>query len=261
MWDSKEAFTVILPLVKKTVYSLYCQSVDFSTSGAIMKAQSHKGDVQMEIRLGESIRRLRKEAGFTQEQLAEALGVSVSAVHKWESGKATPELEMLVDIAEFFETSVDAILNYGWQKLSMGQTAERIHTFKNERNFEEGIRFAERALQKYPNSFDVVYESALLYFISMVHYRGKSARRAIELLERSIELIDQNTDETIGVITIQNQIAGCYCYLGNMEKAVDVLKQNNIGGLNDAKIGLLMSQDPEKAEEALGYLSDALHNS
>ena len=47
----------------------------------------------MEIRLGESIRRLRKESGFTQEQLVEALGVSVSAVHKWESGKATPELQ------------------------------------------------------------------------------------------------------------------------------------------------------------------------
>lgn len=63
----------------------------------------------MEIKLGESIRRLRKESRFTQEQLAEALGVSVRAVHKWESGKATPELEMLVDIAEFFETSVDAL--------------------------------------------------------------------------------------------------------------------------------------------------------
>ena len=184
----------------------------------------------MEIRLGESIRRLRKESGFTQEQLAEALGVSVSAVHKWESGKATPELEMLVDIAEFFETSVDALLNYGWQKLSMGQTAERIGAFKNERKFEEGMRFAERALQRYPNSFDVVYESASLYFMSMIHYRGKSAQRAIELLERSIELIDQNTDETVGVITIQNQIAGCYCYLGNMEKAVDVLKQKTLAG-------------------------------
>ena len=214
----------------------------------------------MEIRLGESIRRLRKESGFTQEQLAEALGVSVSAVHKWESGKATPELEMLVDIAEFFETSVDAMLNYGWQKLNMGQTAERISAFRNERNFEKGMRFAERSLQKYPNSFDVVYESALLYFMSMIHYRGKSAQRAIELLERAIELIDQNTDETVGVITIQNQIASCYCYLDNMEKAVDVLKQNNIGGLNDAKIGLFLSQDPEKAEESLGYLSDALHN-
>ncbi len=56
----------------------------------------------MEIKLHENIRRLRKGAGFTQEQLAEALGVSVSAVHKWESGKAVPELTMLVDIVEFF---------------------------------------------------------------------------------------------------------------------------------------------------------------
>jgi transcriptional regulator with XRE-family HTH domain len=213
----------------------------------------------MEIRLGESIRKLRKEAGFTQEQLAEALDVSVSAVHKWESGKAVPEVTMLVDIAEFFETSVDAILNYGWQRLSMGDAAERIRAFKNERNFEDGMRLAERALQRYPNSFDVVYESALLYNMSMFQHGGQNARRTIELLERAIELIDQNTREDVCAVTIQNQIANCYCCLNDMDKAVDVLKQNNIGGLNDAKIGLFLSQDPQKAEEALGYLSDALH--
>lgn len=214
----------------------------------------------MEIRLGESIRRLRKESGFTQEQLAEALGVSVSAVHKWESGKATPELEMLVDIAKFFETSVDAMLNYGWQKLNMGQTAEQICTYRNERNFEEAIPFAERALQKYPNSFEVVYQSALLYFMSMISYRGKSASRAIELFERAIVLIDQNSNEKIGVITIQNLIASCYCYLDQMDAAIDVLRKNNIGGFNDGKIGLFLAQNPANAEESLGYLSDALHN-
>lgn len=214
----------------------------------------------MEIRLGENIRRLRKEAGFTQEQLAEALGVSVSAVHKWESGKATPELEMLVDIAEFFETSVDAMLNYGWQKLSMGQAADQIIAYRNERNFEEGIHFAERALQKYPNSFKVVYQSALLYFMSMINYRGKNAHRAIKLFEKAIELIDQNTDSEIGVITIQNEIAGCYCYLDQMDKAIEVLQKHNVGGLNHAKIGLIMSQNPARAEESLRYLSDALHN-
>ena len=74
----------------------------------------------MEIRLGESIRKLRKEGGFTQEQLAEAMGVSVSAVHKWESDKATPELELLVDLAEFFETSVDAMLKAGKNVLCEG---------------------------------------------------------------------------------------------------------------------------------------------
>ena len=51
----------------------------------------------MEIRLGANIRRLRKEAGLTQEQLAEAMGVTTGAVYKWEAGKASPELEMLVD--------------------------------------------------------------------------------------------------------------------------------------------------------------------
>ena len=122
------------------------------------------------------------------------------------------------------------------------------------------MRFAERALQKYPNSFDIVHKSAQLHFVSMLHYRGKNAQRTIELLERAIQLIDQNTDETVGVITLQNQIAGCYYYLNDMEKAVDVLKRNNIGGLNDGKIGLFLSQDPKRAEESLGYLSDALHN-
>lgn len=214
----------------------------------------------MNIKLGENIRKLRKDSWLTQEQLAEALGVTAGAVHKWESGKATPELEMLVDIAEFFETSVDALLNYGWQKLSMGQTAHQITTYRLERNFAEGIRFAERAIQKYPNSFDVVYQSALLYFMSTIHYRGKNPVRAIELFERAIALIDQNTNETIGVMTLQAQIASCYCYLGDMDNAINILKKNNIGGLNDAKIGLFLSQNPESAEESLRYLSDALHN-
>lgn len=50
---------------------------------------------------------------LTLERLAEALGVTAGAVYKWESGKAMPELGMLVEIAAFFETSVDALLNYG----------------------------------------------------------------------------------------------------------------------------------------------------
>lgn len=213
----------------------------------------------MEIRLGASIRTLRKQAGFTQEQLAEALGVTTGAVHKWETGKATPELEMLVDIADFFETSVDVLLNYGWEKLTMGQTAERIETFRNQRNFKDGILFAERALRKFPNSFDVAYQSAMLYFMSSV-LDASGSNRAIELFQCAIALIDQNTNPAISVVTLQNNIAGCYCYLNEMDKAIEMLKCSNVGDLNCAKIGLLMSQNPERAEEALEYLSAALYN-
>ena len=40
----------------------------------------------MEIKLADNIKRFRKEQSFTQEQLAEILGVTVGAVYKWEAG-------------------------------------------------------------------------------------------------------------------------------------------------------------------------------
>ena len=49
-------------------------------------AQKRKGGTPMNETLGTNIMRLRKEAGLTQEQLANALGISYQAVSKWENG-------------------------------------------------------------------------------------------------------------------------------------------------------------------------------
>lgn len=66
----------------------------------------------MEIKLAESIRTFRKERSLTQEQLAEVLGVTVGAVYKWEAGLSTPELPLIVEMADFFDTSIDVLLGY-----------------------------------------------------------------------------------------------------------------------------------------------------
>lgn len=212
----------------------------------------------MKINLGEKIRTLRKAAGMTQEQLAEALCVTTGAVYKWESGRALPELEMLVDIAEFFETSVDALLDYGWESGSMGHAAEKLRSFAREKKLDEGMRYAEKVLQKYPNSFEVVWESADVYFLTMTG-DAPYAQRAVELYQRAIQLFDQNENDQISLITIQNRIASCYCFMDRMDDAIELLKKNNVEGLNDSLIGLLMSQDESKAKESLKYLSDALY--
>ena len=60
----------------------------------------------MAFALSEHIRSLRKARDLTQEQLAEALGVTAGAVYKWESRLSLPELPMLVQLADFFDTSV-----------------------------------------------------------------------------------------------------------------------------------------------------------
>ncbi len=213
----------------------------------------------MQIKLAENIKAHRKQRNMTQEQLAEILGVTVGAVYKWESRASLPEIRLLIEMAALFETSVDVLLGYGWEQGSMAEAAKQIITYRDENNFEEGLPYAERALLKYPNSFEIVYQSAVIYFMSMVTYQGKSAYRAIHLFERSIALFDQNTHEDLSVIQLQNRIAGCYCYVGQMDKAIALLQKNNVDGVNTSKIGLLMSQNENRAEEALRYLSDGLY--
>ncbi len=60
--------------------------------------------------LGDKITRLRKENNYTQEQLAEILGVSRQSVSKWESNIAYPETEKLIRISQLFNCSLDHLL-------------------------------------------------------------------------------------------------------------------------------------------------------
>lgn len=55
----------------------------------------------MTNRLAENIRVLRKERSLTQEQLAEVLGVTTGAVYKWEAKLSQPELNMVMELADF----------------------------------------------------------------------------------------------------------------------------------------------------------------
>lgn len=62
------------------------------------------------MHLQETIYRLRKERGLSQEQLAQALGVSRQAVSKWESGGAIPDVEKIVLLSELFCVTTDELL-------------------------------------------------------------------------------------------------------------------------------------------------------
>ncbi len=58
---------------------------------------------------GNTIARLRKEKGITQERLAQALDVTNQAVSKWESDQCFPDTMMLPRLADFFEVSLDEL--------------------------------------------------------------------------------------------------------------------------------------------------------
>lgn len=63
------------------------------------------------MELNVKLQELRKQKGMTQEELAEALFVSRTAVSKWESGRGYPNIESLKAISKFFGVTVDQLLS------------------------------------------------------------------------------------------------------------------------------------------------------
>ena len=60
--------------------------------------------------LSDNLRALRKQKGYSQEQLAERLNVSRQAVSKWESDNGYPEMESLIILSDLFECTIDDLL-------------------------------------------------------------------------------------------------------------------------------------------------------
>ena len=63
------------------------------------------------MEFNQKLQELRKQKGLTQEQLAESLFVSRTAISKWESGRGYPNLDSLKDIAKFFSITIDELLS------------------------------------------------------------------------------------------------------------------------------------------------------
>ncbi len=63
-----------------------------------------------QCRIGELIRQLRRERGLTQEEMAERFCVSSRTVSRWETDRNLPDLELLLELADFFEVDLQALL-------------------------------------------------------------------------------------------------------------------------------------------------------
>lgn len=91
----------------------------------------------MTMELNEKLQQLRKEKGWTQEELAEMLYVSRTAISKWESGRGYPSIDSLKAISKLFKVSIDDLLS-GEELISLAETEQKEKT-QNMRDFIFGV--------------------------------------------------------------------------------------------------------------------------
>lgn len=119
------------------------------------------------MEFNEKLQNLRKSRGLTQEELAEILFVSRTAVSKWESGRGYPNIDSLKEIAKFFSVSIDDLLS-GEKLLSLAEK-EKKDDIKNICDllfaFSDLLTFLLFVLPLYPNTVNgFVYSVNLFEF-------------------------------------------------------------------------------------------------
>lgn len=119
------------------------------------------------MEFSEKLQELRKNKGLTQEELAEALYVSRTAVSKWESGRGYPNIESLKDISKFFSVSIDDLLSS--EKLLSIAEKENKSNIRNMCDLLFGIvdlfSFILIVLPLYPNKID-----DFVYSVNLLNY-------------------------------------------------------------------------------------------
>lgn len=100
------------------------------------------------MEFNEKLQELRKSRSLTQEELAEALFVSRTAISKWESGRGYPSIDSLREISRYFSVTIDDLIC----------SEEMISVAENEKK-----EFADKSLSLICNAMDILL--AILLFI------------------------------------------------------------------------------------------------
>lgn len=165
--------------------------------------------------LAENIKSLRKAKNLTQEDVAEALGISPQSVSKWERGETLPDITLLPPIAALFETSVDQLI--GMERIYSAQAKSAVFTasYAQMRQGEVSAAAATltEALKTYPNDTGMLSNLAMVLALNT----PADLDKAVSLCERALE----GTNEKVAHTT---RAALCMIYLkaGKKDKALEV---------------------------------------
>lgn len=189
------------------------------------------------MEFSEKLQTLRKQKNLTQEDLAEILFVSRTAISKWESGRGYPNIDSLKAIAKFFSISIDDLLSG-----------------------DELLTIAEKDVkQKENNLYDLIFglldvSVALFLFLPLFGHKSGEIIESVSLL--SLSAISPLLKSAYFIVVIASILMGILTLsLQNCKHSL-WLKVKNKGSLTLSAASLLLfiiSQQPYAATFLLVY--------
>lgn len=202
------------------------------------------------------IRELRKAKDLSQERLAEAMGVSTASVSKWETGQSLPELSTLVELADFFEVSIDALVGHCFSGGKLKDLCVELDQQMEQKCFDAAQETAQKILRRYPNSPVAVQSVSEAYYRMFVCTGQKPAmEKAIELTKKRLVLEDDADGKKR--FELLTELGNQYALLGDWEMSRAYYLQGNVGNQNAGALAELLHHEG-RYQEAITATSDIL---
>ena len=134
--------------------------------------------------IGEVIRKYRKEAGITQEEMAKRLGVTTPAVNKWENNNTQPDIALLSPIARLLNITTDTLLSFREELTieEIGNYIRQIDKDLDEKDYAEVFSGARKIIEDYPNCFAFIWQAAVILEARLVVYDIPDAEAYEEII-------------------------------------------------------------------------------
>lgn len=186
--------------------------------------------------IGQNIKKLRKERGWTQEELASKLNITAQAVCKWENATCSPDISMVVPLTALFGVSADVLFGITPDGMEADiAKVRRIAELPKTTN-EQTAKMWLELLERYPYSSVCRYELAGAYMCCAsgetwndyhpVEEQKEYFRLAAEQLEA---VLDESTDGELRGFALAD-LLNCYIRTSDIPNAVRVAKMGGVEG-------------------------------
>lgn len=208
--------------------------------------------------IGTTIKKHRRNRDMTQEQLAEYLRVSVSAVSQWESGKTAPDLSLIPAICNLFGISADELLGIN-QEQKEKRVEEIIENAKQyfRHDLKTATEILEAGIAEYPN-----HSSLMLYLMCVYFWQNRGNEETLHFLDKSIRLahriLQESTDDHIREQAKQTL---CYAYdcKGETEKALEIAERLPSIGITKELFLAYLTKGTEGYRAQQHFITQLLH--
>ena len=176
------------------------------------------------------IREKRKALELTQEQVAERLGVSASAVNKWERGNTCPDIMILPALARLLETDVNTLLCFKEELTDQEITrvCEEVVKEIQDSGFGAGFCLAEKRIREYPNCMKLLYRLNVTlggsFILEQADLSGEEHERYQEKILARYEFVAENAKDEQIRGSAAYLLSGKYIGQGRYERAEELLE-------------------------------------